>query len=203
VFDPAALARVSRLVERIRALSPYPDDPVAVRLYGAPVDPGASAGLASLAAFATSDAIYLNADFLKRNPGDDEILFVAGHELAHVQRDHYAAYWGAVRRQEAVARGMAALGTREVSSNPEVEALIIKIRQHDLNYEQELEAERLGTTLALAAGARLDALRSRYARKIANETPRSAAAEQAADHPTWRRIYEEQRKIWGDLMKIP
>jgi hypothetical protein len=193
-LDPAVLAKVSRLVERIRALSPYPEDPVAVRFCGAPVSSTAKT-LATLAAFATSDAMYFNEGFLKSNPTDDEILFLAGHELAHVQRGHYAGVLEAIRRHEADARNL--------SSNPKVEELMRKIWKHDLDYEQELEAERFGTTMALAAGAKLEALRDRYARAVAKQQPRSAEDEQVAGHPTWRRIYEEQRKVWGDLIKIP
>lgn len=203
VIDPDGEARVSRLVERIKALSPYPDDPVKVRLYGSPKDPATDYGMSRFDAFSTSDTIFFNTGFLDRKPTDDEILFVAGHELGHIQRDHYAGYLGSIRREEMVDRGRTLLGAREVSSNPEVAEAIRQVRMHDLNYSQELEAERFGTTMALAAGAKLDALRDRYARGMANENPRSAATEQAADHPQFRRYYEEQKKIWGDLLKVP
>ena len=203
VNDKDAETRVSRLVERIKALSPYPDDPVKVRIYGPPKDRVAESGMSRFDAFSTSDTLYFNAAFLNRKPADDEILFVAGHELGHIQRDHYAGYLGASRREDMLDRGRTLLGAREVSSNPEVVDGIRQVRMHDLNESQELEAERFGTTMALAAGAKFDALRDRYARGMANENPRSAAAEQAADHPRWRRYYEEQGKIWGDLLKVP
>lgn len=203
VNDQTATAKIARLVERIKALSPYPDDALQVRIYGAAKDPGKESGMARFDAFSTSDALYFNADFLNRKPSDDEILFLAGHELGHIQRDHYAGVLGATRRAEMLERGKAVLGAGEVTSNPKVQAEIGQVRMHELNVAQELEAERFGTTLALAAGAKFDALRARYARGIAQETPRSAAAEQAADHPLWRQYYEAQRKIWGDLVKLP
>lgn len=206
VNDRNAESRVTRLVERIRALSLYPDEPVQVKLYGPPKDPVKEKknGMTRFNAFATSDTIYFNYDSLRGNPKDDEIMFTAGHELAHIQRDHYAARLGAGKREDLRDWGQALLGTEESKVAPknrnaaQIMDSVRQVRLHDLNYSQELEAERLGTVMALSAGAKLEVQRDRYARRLSNNAPRSREEELTSDHPTSRQYYESLKKIYGD-----
>ena len=206
VNDGNAESRVTRLVERIRALSPYPDEPVQVKLYGPPKDPNKEDGMTRFNAFATSNTIYFNYDSLRGNPKDDEIMFTAGHELAHIQRDHFAARLGAGKREDMRDWGQALLGTEEskvIPKNGNAAQIMNSVRQvrlHDLNYSQELEAERLGTVMAISTGAKLEAQRDIYARRLSNNAPRSWEEELTSAHPTSRQYYESLRKIYGDSL---
>ncbi|MFB0555176.1 MAG: M48 family metalloprotease [Phycisphaerae bacterium] len=91
VNNPALSERIERLTERVRALSAYPDEPSHVRIIGRPRDPDKVSGLEN-GAWSTSDTIYFGIDYLEEGASDDEIMFVAGHEIAHVQRGHYTQY---------------------------------------------------------------------------------------------------------------
>jgi hypothetical protein len=77
VNDPALSERIEHLTERVRALSPYPDESSHVRIIGRPRDPDKVSGLEN-GAWSTSDTIYFGIDYLEEGASDDEIMFVAG-----------------------------------------------------------------------------------------------------------------------------
>lgn len=239
--DPDLEAKASGILTRMRQLSPYPDDQVAVRLYSLPksiparmgyflkeyakdrelsIKPKSelekmaaeeakdTASLASLLAFADSRTIYVNADkvgsWLKKPDGTDKLSYLLGHELAHIQRDHFAAWWGARNRAEIRDAIGELLGADESKWRTEIRTEQHAMKMHDLNYEQEFEAERFGTTLAVAAGAKWSVKKKELLDLARDGTARSNYEEMMADHPAPRRYHDSFRQTgYGPLLAKP
>ncbi|NQT86416.1 M48 family metalloprotease [bacterium] len=173
VRDPAVEERLQRLVDKVRNLSPYPDEAVKVKIVDHPRNPADASGH-DRGVQASVDTIYFGREYLAHGPSDDEILFVAGHELAHVQRDHLRATIVMYRKD----RG--AEGIRELvqwSREPLIDAKRTTLteeqqkwirtnareaRLQPYNQAQELEADRLGASMALAAGAKPSGMRDTF-----------------------------------------
>lgn len=143
ITDPALLRRMTALVNRLQMLSSRPDVPIQVRVLAAESGLGASA---------TATAIYFDKAYLNHMPSESELLFVIGHELAHVQLGHFSeTIIGRARdaqrlRTELGPEGTAPLGWR---SN---EALL-KMRTGPWEQRQEEAADLMGAQQALEAGA--------------------------------------------------
>lgn len=204
--DPVLKERVERLTERVRALSPYPDEPSRVRIVDRPADPNLAGGLYRAPAVCTSDTIYFGIEYLEKNPSDDEIMFIAGHEMAHVQRGHHAKY---ILSQKLVSHTVSPDDLIDWDNTTLSDEQIQSIRQaaydgalHDLNHEQELEADRLGFFMAISAGAKPGAIREAFddvsSRRVGQ--PRSAADrldDLTSTHPEDADRVEQIRRIYG------
>ncbi len=143
VTDPALMQRLTALVKRLQTLSTRPDVPVQVRVLAQESEHGA---------FATATGIYFDKSYLDKNPSESELLFVAGHELAHVQLGHFSET--ILGREQDTQRlhkdlgreGSAALGWR-------AEDALLKMRTGPWEQRQEEAADLLGAQQALEAGA--------------------------------------------------
>ena len=137
VYDPALSEHVERLSQRVRALSPYPDEPSRIRIIDRPGDPGKASGLEK-GVWSTSDTVYFGIEYLQEGHSNDEIMFVAGHEIAHVQRGHYAEQ---LKAREDVSEAANPDELIDWENSPLSEKQKLKIHEavyrgalHDLNY---------------------------------------------------------------------
>ena len=143
VTDPALMQRLNTLVNRLQMLSSRPDVLIQVRVLEAESGMGASA---------TATTIYFDKAYLDQKPSESELLFVAGHELAHVQLGHFSETM--LRHEQDTQRlrkdlspeGAAALGWR-------AEEALLKMRTGPWEQQQEESADLLGAQQALEAGA--------------------------------------------------
>ena len=143
VTDPALSQRLNTLVKRLQTFSTRPDVPVQVRVLAQESGHGA---------FATATTIYFDKSYLDKNPSEFELLFVAAHELAHVQLGHFSeTILGRERdtqrlHKELGREGADALGWR-------AEDALLKMRTGLWEQRQEEAADLLGAQQALEAGA--------------------------------------------------
>jgi hypothetical protein len=143
VTDPALTQRLNTLVNRLQVLSSRPEVPMQVRVMAEESGHGA---------FATATGIYFDKTFLDQNPSESELLFVAGHELAHVQLGHFSET--IIGREQDTQRlrkdlgqeGAGALGWRAKDA-------LLKMRTGPWEQRQEEAADLLGAQQALEAGA--------------------------------------------------
>ena len=143
VTDPALTQRLNTLVNRLQMSSSRPEVPMQVRVLAEESGHGA---------FATATGIYFDKTFLDRNPSESELLFVAGHELAHVQLGHFSET--IIGREQDTQRlrkdlgqeGADALGWRAKDA-------LLKMRTGPWEQRQEEAADLLGAQQALEAGA--------------------------------------------------
>lgn len=140
--DPATEKRLATLVERLAAFAPHGGERPRIKIVK-----GAYNGLA---AFTTTDTIYVLEDELKRGRSDEELLILMGHELAHAQLDHYASFYAHLLKEEQLEKLQGA------DSNPEYAETLtrnaVAARTSAYSVEQELEAEMLGAQMSIAAG---------------------------------------------------
>jgi predicted Zn-dependent protease len=103
-------------------------------------------------AFATATAIYFDKNFLAQNPSESELLFIAGHELAHVQLGHFSeTVVGLEDDRKRLAKDLGPEGWDAIGERTE-EALL-KMRTGSWEQRQEEAADLLGAQQALEAGA--------------------------------------------------
>jgi len=163
IRDPVMEERLRAIIERIQASSDRTAMPVDVRILAKPSGMGAAA---------TATAIYFDQSYLDRSPSESELLFVAGHELAHIQLNHYNKFIV----QEALERKLNSVRLDPVegdrltqvrdridqkfqtaqSLTPREELhreVELKAQLAQFAREQELQADLLGAQMALAAGA--------------------------------------------------
>jgi Zn-dependent protease with chaperone function len=205
--DPALEARLGRLLQRVRALSPYPTEPESIRLLGSPLNPGEP----QRGVFSTAKTVFVEQQFLRDHPNlsDNELIVILSHEVAHVQRDHYAlAARAETFERERQARDPNAPTARDPAIAEWIREDARKARLQDFEQAQELEADRLGAYMALQAGAPPSAIREVYRIMAIDEATMQrqmskAAAEQlriTRDHPTATDRYEALRQIYGSMM---
>jgi len=143
VTDPALMQRLNALVNRLQVLSSRPGVPIQVRVLETESGMGASA---------TATTIYFDKAYLDHTPSESELLFVAGHELAHVQLGHFSET--IIGREQDTQRlrkdlgqeGAATLGLRTKEA-------LLKMRTGPWEQRQEEAADLLGAQQALEAGA--------------------------------------------------
>jgi predicted Zn-dependent protease len=145
ITDAAEVRRLESLVTRLQMLSPRPDVPIAVRIVD---DTGHPPNIAA----ATSTTIYFWKSYLDRHPSDSELLFIAGHELAHVQLGHYAeTLIGKETDRQRLLKDLGAEAAQSIGWR--TEEILHKLRTAPWERQQEEAADLLGTQQALEAGA--------------------------------------------------
>jgi len=143
VTDPALVQRLNALVNRLQTLSTRPDVPIQVRVLATESGMGASA---------TATTIYFDKAYLDRMPSESELLFVAGHELAHVQLGHFSeTIIGREQDTKRLSKDLGQEGTATLGLRTK-EALL-KMRTGPWEQRQEEAADLLGAQQALEAGA--------------------------------------------------
>ena len=143
VTDPELILRLNTLVNRLQTLSSKPNVPIQVRVLERESGIGAAA---------TATTVYFDKAYLDGNPSESELLFIAGHELAHVQLGHFSeTMLGLEEDRKRLANdhgleGTAAFGWR-------AEQALLKMRTGPWEQRQEEAADLLGAQQALEAGA--------------------------------------------------
>jgi len=144
VADPVATARVSSVLDRIRAASLFPEERLEVRIVG-----GTEVGCVAAASRTT---VYVQAAYLRLGPTDDELAMVLGHEVAHAQLDH-----GSIGVLHTAMQG-------DLESHESIDGVVreaaLLARTGLFDRELEFEADLVGTAIALAAGASLEGERA-------------------------------------------
>lgn len=163
VRNPVIEQRLNAIIERVQASSDRTSVPVHVRILARPSGMGAAA---------TSSTIYFDQNYLDRAPSEAELLFVAGHELAHIQLNHHNKFivrealeqkLNSVRLDlvegdrltqvrdhidQKSQAGQSLTPREELHREVELKAQLAQFAR-----EQELQADLLGAQMALAAGA--------------------------------------------------
>lgn len=153
VNDPSLETRLEGILSRLQMMSPRPDVPIKVKVLAKESGYGAAA---------TANTVYFDKAYLDTTPSESQLLFVAAHELAHVQLGHFGEYSNKLRSGQAQDSARYVLGTEDrVVSNeegrsPNADAILqdrLKVRLSSFSKDQELQADLLGAQQALAAGA--------------------------------------------------
>jgi Peptidase family M48 len=146
VDDPATEARLKGILAHLQARSSRNDLPLAVRIVK---------GCPGVGAAASSMTIYFEQCELKKTLSDDELTFIAAHELAHVQLSHSNQY----QIQEKVERKLSPVDLDQLVPQDARVAHATKMPDKvgqawmsRFNKTQELEADLLGAQMAMAAG---------------------------------------------------
>ncbi|OGW47196.1 MAG: hypothetical protein A2V62_11825 [Nitrospirae bacterium RBG_19FT_COMBO_58_9] len=143
VTDPALMQRLNALVNRLQVLSSRPDVPIQVRVLATESGMGASA---------TATTIYFDKAYLDHMPSESELLFVAGHELAHVQLGHFSET--IIGREQNTRQLHKNLGPEGAATLGErTKEALLKMRTGPWEQRQEEAADLLGAQQALEAGA--------------------------------------------------
>lgn len=183
VVDPALVQRLSSLVNRLQVFSSRPDVSIQVRILAT------ESGIGPAAATATT--IYFDKAYLEKNPSESELLFITGHELAHVQLGHFSET--IIGREEDSYLLGKNLGPEGIATIKETrtERALLKMRTGPWEQRQEEAADLLGALQALDAGAspqgihdamiRMDAEEKTVGRKVAPDVQRYR--ESLRDHP--------------------
>jgi Zn-dependent protease with chaperone function len=172
VTDPALTQRMTALVNRLQMLSSNPDVPIQVRVLEKESGYGA---------FATATTVYVDKAYLDKNPSESELLFIASHELAHVQLGHFSeTIVGQKSDAQRLSKDLGPEGWDAIGRRTE-EALL-KMRTGPWEQRQEEAADLLGAQQALEAGAspkgihdamlRMDEEEKTWAHKVAPDIQR-------------------------------
>lgn len=145
--DPAVEARLKGVLTHLQARSRRNDLPLTVRIVR---------GCPGMGAAASATTIYFEQCYLDKRPSDDELMFVAAHELAHTQLSHSNQY----QIQEKVERKLSPVDLDQlvpqdlrVAQTTKIPDTVGQAWTSRFNKDQELEADLLGAQQALAAGA--------------------------------------------------
>lgn len=143
VTDPVLTQRLTGLVNRLQILSTRPDVPIQVRVLAKETGMGV---------FSTATTIYFGKAYLDQTPSESELLFVAGHELAHVQLGHFSeTIVGLNRDAQRLSKDLGPEGSDAIGWR--TEAALLKMRTGPWEQRQEEAADLLGAQQALEAGA--------------------------------------------------
>ena len=147
VQDPAMEARLKGILAHLQVRSRRNDLPLTVRIIR---------GCPGRGAAASATTIYFEQCELKKTLSNDELTFIAAHELAHAQLSHSNQY----QIQEKVERKLSPVDLDQlvpqdvrVAQATEMPDKIGQAWMSRFNKDQELEADLLGTQMSLAAGA--------------------------------------------------
>lgn len=145
--DPAMEARLNGILTHLQMRSRRNDLPVTVRIIR---------GCTGMGAAASATTIYFEQCYLDKRPSDDELMFVAAHELAHTQLGHSDQY----QIQEKVERKLSPVNLDQlvpqdvrVANEANMAMVVGQAWTSQFNKEHEQEADLLGAQMALAAGA--------------------------------------------------
>jgi predicted Zn-dependent protease len=130
--------------------------------------------------------VFVTRGALERMANEAELAGVLAHEIAHVNRRHIVEELGIRGREGSAVAGMARFlgGAGEatrIAFSQAVERAVAILLESGRKRADELEADRLGTTLLAIAGYRPDALRS-YLARVA-EAPAERTADRRRTHP--------------------
>lgn len=146
VQDPEMEARLKGILAHLQVRSRRNDLPLAVRIIR---------GCPGRGAAASATTIYFEQCELKKPLSDDELTFIAAHELAHAQLSHSNQY----QIQEKVERKLSPVDLDQlvpqdvrVAQATEMPDKVGQAWMSRFNKDQELEADLLGAQQALAAG---------------------------------------------------
>jgi hypothetical protein len=201
--DPALQSRADALVARLQTVSPYMDEPKAVRV----LDHG---NLAENAV-AMGDNIYIGRKLLESGMSDDALLFVVGHEMAHIDRDHVPREIPGVVGEDLrgwVSRQWPNKTTLSPAQQAWLQRQVTEARIGDIKKPHESEADREGALLALAAGAKPEGIRESFRWMVQGDAERFVdvnVAEQRRlgqldDHPKPQDRYSDLVKIYGPAL---
>jgi|CXWL01.1.fsa_nt_gi hypothetical protein len=158
VQDPAVEARLKGILAHLQVRPRRNDLPLAVRIIR---------GCPGRGAAASATTIYFEQCYLDKRPSDDELMFVAAHELAHAQLSHSNQY----QIQEKVERKLSPVDLDQlvpqdlrVAQATEIPDKVGQAWMSRFNKDQELEADLFGAQQALAAGASPLGIREAFAR---------------------------------------
>lgn len=179
--DPAMEARLRGVLAHLQVRSRRTDLPLTVRIVrGGP----------GMGAAASATTIYFEQCYLDKRPSDDELMFVAAHELAHAQLNHSNQY----QIQEKVERKLSPVDLDQlvpqdarVADETKMPIVMGRAWMSKFNKDHELEADLLGAQQALAAGASPVGIREAFTR-MASERDKDERARLAA-------MNEKQREI--------
>jgi predicted Zn-dependent protease len=130
--------------------------------------------------------VFVTRGALERMENEAELAGVLAHEIAHVNRRHIVEELGIRGREGSAVAGVARFlggageATRMAFSQA-VERAVDILFESGRERADELEADRLGTTLLAIAGYRADALRG-YLARVA-EAPEDRTADRRRTHP--------------------
>lgn len=147
VHHPAYEKRLASIVHRLKRVSLRPAEPVAVKILNpCPI----------YMAAATATTIYFDLAYLEREPSEDELMFVAAHELAHGELDHSVLYVANDRLQLRMQdmEGLERFNARDNRAFAAIRDGARAVAMGAYSREQELQADILGAHMALNAGAR-------------------------------------------------
>lgn len=148
VRNPAWQRRLDDMVRRLQAMSLRPDEPITIKIanrWNPFVSPAA----------ATGTTIYVNERYLRRAPSEDELLFVIGHEMAHVHLRHYDLMSAKLTRhwKQLDKTGLDRLNARNSRAFGLIREAAIQAETGDFSREQEMHADIVGLRYALRTGA--------------------------------------------------
>lgn len=190
VTDPVLLQRLTGLLTRLQQVSPPAQEPVQVRVLAAESGYGA---------FATATTIYFDKTYLDQNPSESELLFIASHELTHVQLSHFSQTLKKIEAetqhlaQELGPEGANALGWR-------TEQALLKMRTARWEQQQEEAADILGAEQALQAGALPTGLFEAFRRMYEAES--HGASSSRPDVERFRESLRDHAKPMDRLKKL-
>jgi Zn-dependent protease with chaperone function len=177
VNDPALKARAQGIVDRLRKVSPYPDDPKIVRVLDFPKDPNTSEGMEDNA-FAVGDSMFIGRKLMSEMD-DDQLMFVVGHEMGHIIYDHAYQKDKKAELEESLNRCDQKADASGLSPDDKtlLHNQVSVVRFADYSRDQELQADRMGAYLALAAGARPEGIRKAFEWDAQNDAQNLAQQE--------------------------
>lgn len=152
--DPALERRLRGIVARLKRFSLKPEDRILIRILNT-ADPDEEIAMAS------ATTIYFGKAYLESGPSEDELAFIAAHEMSHAELDHMLlklAYVTELRFKEfLLGKKEAVLPPRMNPKDPRVKRAIKRVLKEitrgQYSKERELEADLLGAKVAIAAGA--------------------------------------------------
>jgi Zn-dependent protease with chaperone function len=185
VENAAWQQRLVRIIDRLHAASPDADPLVTIRIVNRPGEDGASAG---------RSFIYFDKGLLDRNPSDDELLFVAAHELAHVQLRHVSrgvveAHWKGFEEdwlRKSVEGSHPAYQDGSGHDNAGWRA-----RMAQYIRDQEAQADLLGAQQTLAAGASPRGIKEAFTHMFFDDLKRRLASDPSGHDPHYAKRLED------------
>ena len=196
VEDAALQQRLARIIERLHAASPDVDPPVTIRIVNRPGEDGASA---------TRSFIYFDKEFLGRNPSDDELLFVAAHELAHVQLHHVS--FGAVESnwkgfEEDWFRKSVEGSHPAYQNGSEHDDAGWRTRMAQYVKDQEAQADLVGAQQALAAGASPRGIKDTFTHLFFDDLKRRLGPDTSGHDPHYAKSLETHARPMDRLKTL-
>ncbi len=199
--DHPRMADMRRMLDRLIAVSYFPDEPIRLVIVGPYTVAGANDPRRPEPPCSVGRTIYLSAGDLAAKPSDDQMLFILGHELAHLQRSDSLRYQATVDAVDLQFDQVDRLNGRTATNPTPAQAKDTEAAK-DLALigfarTQETEADRAGAAFMLAAGGKPAGITEAF-RWISSVVGPEAGNEATQDHPKTRRRYDTMRRTYGD-----